>query len=694
MQTLQWYIQRLRGMSLPELLWRIRSTARDALDRPRFALGLYPSISTSLSSNGTSNGTRELLPRFRVTEALPGAWTSPQRKDDEQAWHERLLQEANEIVDHRFSFFNLDKCYLGDPIDWNRDHEVGKAAPLRFSASIDYRDYQMTGDAKIVWEPNRHHHLVVLGRAYHASREVCYAEAVIQQLESWLQQCPFGKGMQWRSPLELAIRLINWVWAIDLIHESELCTGELRQRVLHAVHLHLWEITRKYSRGSSANNHRIGEAAGVFIATSYFPLLDPNERWKKQSYEILAEEILLQTYEDGGGREQAFGYHLFVLQFFLFAGIVARRTGCDFSPTYWARLERIFEFVGTLTAGGGTPPLFGDYDDGYVLNLGSTPGDAFGLLSVGAVLFNRADFKAWAQEYREPAYWLLGPSSRAQFNSLTLPIDTTHSLSRAFPQSGIYVLQSKPTTEANQMTVLFDCGELGFQSIAAHGHADVLSFTLRVGRCDILVDPGTYDYFRYPAWRNYFRSTRAHNTVMVDDAEQSEMLGPFLWGARAVARCMTWEPQPDGGKVIAEHDGYSRLADPVLHRRTLQLEGNSHTLTIQDEIIARKHHRIAIFFHFGEHCRVTQTGPHRFVIMTEDVTVSLMVDKRLTVQMITGSDNPIAGWVSRRYHHKEPTATVVAAGACDGTTRFTCWIVMPPPATTNKPHPPHTRREK
>ena len=94
--------------------------------------------------------------------------------------------------------------------------------------------------------------------------------------------------------------------------------------------------------------------------------------------------------------------------------------------------------------------------------------------------------------------------------------------------------------------MVFDCGELGFKAIAAHGHADALSFTLRAFGSDVFVDPGTYDYFSYSAWRAYFRSTSAHNTLAVDGRDQSVMLGPFLWGARAQARCIAWEPGIQG----------------------------------------------------------------------------------------------------------------------------------------------------
>ncbi len=433
----------------------------------------------------------------------------------ERSWCEHAMTSANAIAEHRLRLFDFDDCHLGDPIDWNRDHKHGVAAPMGFAPWIDYRDFRITGDCKFVWEPNRHHHLVVLGRAYRASGDVRYARAAVEQLTSWMDQCPYGIGMNWRSPLELGIRLINWVWTVDLIRESGLIDGDLRVRLVNSVYRHVWEIARKYSRGSSANNHLVGEAAGVFVATSYFRDLKNAARWRARSREILSREILRQTFPDGGTREQALGYHFFVLQFFVVAGLVARLSGEDFPASYWARLEKIFEFAATMNEGGKAPPMFGDCDDGYVLDLGGDRGDFRPWLAVGAALFGRRDFKAVAGGYSEAAWWLMGESGRARFDALSEETPLPDLVSRAFPESGLYLLQHGSRNPEARISVVFDCGNLGLGPLAAHGHADAMSFTLRVCGEDVFVDPGTYDYFTHPRWREYFRSTRAHNTVVV-----------------------------------------------------------------------------------------------------------------------------------------------------------------------------------
>jgi len=660
----------LRAMSAGEIAWRVRSIARDAVDRSLLARRqrLRPLSTVLQDPAGQTVG------GFAVTDVAVGQWASKGPGDREYDWYRQLLSKADRIVNHRLSFFDLEDRHLGDPIDWNRDHKTGRSVPMTFSPTIDYRDVEATGDCKYVWEPNRHHQLVILARAYRAGGDVRYAEAVVEQLDSWLKACPYGIGMNWRSPLELGVRLINWVWAVDLILQSGAINERFRDRLLDCVYRHVWEIRRKYSRGSSANNHIIGEAAGVFVATSYFPYLKNASRWNTQSREILCREILDQTYPDGGTREQAMGYHLFAMEFFVITGIVAGKVGMDFPPAYWSRLEKMFEYVAALSQAGRRLPMFGDYDEGYVLDLGGKKQRVRSLSAIAAVLFNRAEFKRVAGEPTEPVVWLLSPEQCDRFNTVALPGGGDTLCSKCFPCSGYYLLQCGRRDETDRIGVTFDCGDLGYKSIAAHGHADALSFTLRAFGRDVLVDPGTYDYFSYPAWRDYFRSTRAHNTIAVDGEDQSQMLGPFLWGTPANARCLGWEPNDQGGRVTGEHDGYTTLKDPVTHRRTLELDGEKRILTVRDDIIARGRHELALYFHLAEHCQLTPAGANRYEVDTGPGSVIIELDPRLAVRTVTGSEDPIAGWVSRGYHHKVASTTIIGRCAVQAELSLVCRI--------------------
>jgi uncharacterized heparinase superfamily protein len=228
-----------------------------------------------------------------------------------------------------------------------------------------------------------------------------------------------------------------------------------------------------------------------------------------------------------------------------------------------------------------------------------------------------------------------------------------------------------------RISVVVDCAELGYKSIAAHGHADALSIVLSAFGREVLVDPGTYDYFTYPEWRTYFRSTRAHNTVVIDDQDQSVMLGPFMWGCRANSRIIEWNPWPQGGgSLVAEHDGYRRLKDPVMHRRSLELDPTTRRLTIVDEIGAGAKHRVAIYFHLSELCCASVHSQNKVCISLPEGKVTLTLDPRLKLTLCKGSEDPKCGWVSKGYHRKVPAPTVVAEGSFLGGDTFRSIIVV------------------
>jgi len=371
-------------MSLPEMAWRTEGKVRHVVDRLAIpARAKYPPVSSLVNGCGRAGWIRSALFEGIVPEVgTNGAFGLS------DARRQRTLTEADRVRNNRLTIFDLEDHYLGPEVDWNYEYKAGKSTPMGFAAGIDYRDHDETGDCKFVWEPNRHHQLVTLGRAYRLTGDEQYAADCLDQMTSWVKRCPYGTGMNWRSPLELGIRLINWVWALEMIRPSSVFQSRADDvdRIVSAAYRHLWEVARNYSRFTSANNHLIGEAAGVFIGSSYFAGLKRAPRWRLQARRILLHEIFNQTYPDGGTREQAFGYHLFVMQFFLLAGLTARRDGEDFRPEYWERLEKMFDFVGAFLAGG-TPPMFGDCDDGYVLDLGGCLGDPETLMAIGAVLY-------------------------------------------------------------------------------------------------------------------------------------------------------------------------------------------------------------------------------------------------------------------------------------------------------------------
>jgi len=570
------------------------------------------------------------------------------------------LAAANRLDEGWIDVFALRDIQLGFPPRWNRDPKTGIEAPLVFGKLLDYRDPDLVGDIKYLWEPNRHQHFATLAQAYRLSKDVRYLNLLFEHLETWLIACPFRMGPNWASSLETALRLISWSVAWQLIGKQgfERHT-DLRDRWLASIYQHA-EFTRGWlSLHSSANNHLIGEAAGLFIAGLTWPFWRKSAHWAATGKAILEREALLQNAADGVNREQAVAYQQFVFDFLLLALLAGRANGQAFSEEYSARLEAMVDFIASIMDAGGNVPMFGDADDGYVVRL--TPAEDFSpfhsMLATGAVLFKRGDFKLKAGSLDDKTKWLLGDVEK-DFKALDAE-RTRLPPRQAFPEGGYYVLGCDFGT-ASEIRLVADAGPLGYRSIAAHGHADALSFTLSVGGREFFVDPGTYAYHTQAAWREYFRGTAAHNTVRIDRESQSVSGGNFMWIRKANAACSLWLSSAQKDTFEGWHDGYCRFEDPVKHRRLIELDKAARRVRIEDTLEMGEDHEVELFFHCSEHCSVEET-PEGIVVSQEGRSVRLVLPQHdgSVVEIFRGSLAPLSGWVSRAFDVRHPASTIV-----------------------------------
>lgn len=575
------------------------------------------------------------------------------------------LEAADKLLTGKLSIFSLSNFEIGVPPEWNRDPKTSIIAPLKFGKTLDYRNEQLVGDIKYLWEPSRHLHLVTLAQAYALSGEQRYLDGIKLQLESWFDQCPYQKGPHWSSSLELGIRLINWslIWQLIGGVNSILFKGKSGQffldRWLTLIYQHCHFIRGHFSRFSSANNHLIGEAAGVFIATVTWPYWNNFSAFREKAKSILEQEVLCQNAADGVNLEQTVAYQQFVLDFLLLSELSAKANGVEFSTLFKGRIQCMLEFIASIMDVAGNIPMIGDADDGYVVRL-SQENDWCpfrSLLASGAVLFSRPEFKAIAKKMDDKSLWLLGEVSKDEFDRLA-EISPTYALKTSFPQGGYYLLGKNYQTD-DEVKLIVDAGALGYKSLAAHGHADALSFTLSVSGHEILIDPGTYAYHTKKKWRNYFRGTSAHNTVCVDHTDQSEIGGNFMWLHKAKTRCLHFEQNSKFDHFEGEHDGYLRLNDAVLHKRSILFDKETSITNVKDVLECDGKHVIQIFWHFAEQC-IVRIQNKKVVVSVGNIGLTMtMIDQNISPKLIIGSDAPVGGWVSRRFDYKVPTTTVV-----------------------------------
>jgi hypothetical protein len=579
---------------------------------------------------------------------------------------EAILAAADKLMLGEWELFGYHRTDLADP-DWFTDPVTGRRSdPGRYAFRVDHRSEERNGNIKQLWEVSRLQHLTLLATAYYLSGEDRYAERVATQLNSWWRANPFLSGIHWTSGIELGIRLISFAWIRHLLDEwpgaRELF--EDNPIAVSQVGWHCEYLSSFRSKGTSANNHVIAEAAGLLAGSCAFDWFERGERWRRQAAAVLERELVRNTFDDGVGRELATDYQCFIAELGILAAAEAGAAGHPVSPALWRRLCAIVDASAAMVDQTLRAPRQGDSDEGRAILLDAPADSRFpGLLRLGGELFGRLD---WWPRPDPPAdassvliAALAGTRQRIPGRPATRPWH--------FPQAGITLLRADPETGADPETQALpetgalpeiwcrcDGGPHGFLAIAAHAHADALSVEVRCGGVDVLADPGTYCYHGEPEFRSYFRSTLGHNTVELSLLDQSRSGGPFLWLRHARTR----ELEITEDSWTAEHDGYASLG--ATHARTVSLRDR--VLEITDTVEGGDG-ELRLAFHLGPEVQAVLNGPAAHLRWPGGDGV-LRLPPGLGWSAHRGETSPVLGWYSPGLGRRVPATTLLGSGRC------------------------------
>ena len=624
LERIRWYVSRLASMQPAEVAWRARSAATLPADWARWK-------------------SQPAVPPPRWVPLQAGSYPVK-------------LHSGGAPMEH-IHVFDLE-FPLRYVFDWHRDYRNERQVERGFATTMNIRDTAVVSDIKYVWEPNRFQHLSAL--AFAANGEA-HADSMVRSLDSWLEANPYLSGVNWTSSLELAVRLISWSLLYPRIADCVESDQNFRRRWLDSIYLHLSRISRKLSLYSSANNHLIGELVGLFVGSSCFNFWPECSGWRDHAQTLLEREIRLQVGEDGVNREQAISYHLFTMELFLLAFALGQSTGSPFSEGYAQRLCGMAGFLDSVATSGGDLPWYGDSDDarGFVLSDDESALEV--VMQLAGLLFGQ---RQWLRLCPTPT-----AAARALVPDLLGNLDqrtyATGSPRELFPDAGLACVR----THDGKARFLMDFGPLGFGSTAAHGHADALSIWLSLDDEYFLVDAGTYAYHSHPEWRRFFRGTDAHNTARVDGRNQSEMKGRFLWSEKANARLLRFDKTSEQVTIEAEHDGYMRLHDPLIHRRGVTFDRATGNVSVEDTFRCTGRHEIELLFHMHEDADVLaiRDGEAHVNWHGRHIVFS-SPDQNGHWEIIRGSDTCQLGWRSRRFSQKQPIATLRIHSQISGST--------------------------
>ena len=301
----------------------------------------------------------------------------------------------------------------------------------------------------------------------------------------------------------------------------------------------------------------------------------------------------------------------------------------------------MFEFVLYGLKPNGRMPQIGDNDNGRLFIFAKRDIlDMRYLLTLGAIFFNESKFKVKEFGFCEEALWIFGEKGYKIWQNLK-----ENSLinigSKAFPNAGWYIMRN----DKNYMFI--SSGPNGQNGNGGHSHNDKLSFELCIDGITFIQDPGTYVYTAGPEWRNKFRSSSYHNTIIVDKKEQNRFYENELFRMEddLDIKVNKWEVNRDYDFFSGEYKRNKGLRDNIIHRRDIYFDKKENYWIIKDILKGEGIHQADLYFHIA---------PLKVEIDKEFDLVAKIKEEKINLAIIPLEKEGISvkvleGWISPCY---------------------------------------------
>lgn len=458
-----------------------------------------------------------------------------------------------------------------------------------------------------LWNYNLHYFGYALDLAWAArlSGEARYVTRFLELAKSWVQQTRNGGGDGW-EPYALSVRIPNWTYAIALLGETVPAAD--RELLLASLYSQLVFLSKRLEYHILANHVQ----KNFFALTIGGLLFDGSGKRSllQRGATGLWQELESQVLLDGGHFERSPMYHALALSDFLEAALLLRACDEGVPDFVSSKLKRMACAFGVLCRPNGKLHLFNDTADGIAPSLA------------------RLDHLA-----------RLVTSEGMAFVSGPLMLKET----------GYFGYHDTNTNER----ILIDCGIPGPAFQPGHAHCDALSFELDLAGVPVIVDSGVSGYDGDPL-REYVRSTRAHNTVIINNREQSEVWGTFRLGRRISGITCSQVSEADTYEFSGSYHPFHDRS--LTHKRTIRRETDA--WVVVDSVQGANRSAVVSFLHFH---------PEFEIEMADDTVVATSKLLRVTVsgfgvdriEVVRGALNPVQGWHCPEFGRREPCSTVV-----------------------------------
>lgn len=557
----------------------------------------------------------------------------------------RILHVADDYCRGRFLYYSYHVHELGWPAGWLKNPFTGG----RHENETHWCDYPTftpsLGDIKDAWEPSRFACAYWLARAYALTGDEKYPETFWGLFESWCRQNPPNRGPNWKCGQETAIRVFAWCFGLYGFWKSPATTDARVAAMVKAVALSARRIEGNIEYAvSQKNNHALSEAAGLMTVGLLFPELRDSMRWLRRGRAIFEREILRQIYLDGSYVQHSMNYHRVMLHDGLWIARLSDLNGEPLAPDVLDRIDRAGRFLHEmLDDAEGRVPNYGANDGALVLPLSACDYTDYRSTVQAARFLTGGRRVLPSGSWDETLLWLFGPDALEGVANPEPP------RSSRFDAGGYYTLRGRDTWAMIRCHTYRD----------RPAHVDMLHVDLWYKGVNVFGDSGTYKYYcpESPALEKNFKDIRAHNSIKIGGRGPLELASRFLWTPWPAGRCHDFGPT----RFVGEHDAYDRPPWNVLHRREVELLGDSSWI-IRDELEGDGRHEVALRWHLPDVSYQWDEQEMRVALETAvgPVRIEISAPAGARLRMIRGDDSgPGAmGWVSEYYAERRPRWTM------------------------------------
>ncbi len=483
-----------------------------------------------------------------------------------------ILQRADYLPNDCFPLFSLPAKQFDDPDRWQRDfvHEV--ASPSGCYAHVDYLDFDIVGDSKVVWEPNRFGWVYWLLSADCLEPKESYASCFLSWTRDWFERNPYPFGINYCSALEIALRNYAWLWALHYFRDALAGDESLLDRLVQGIWLGCRHLQRTLSHYFAPNTHLIGEAFALYVCGLVLPEFREANNWRRLGLQILGEQARVQIHRDGTHRELSTCYHLYATDFYLHAALLSQQITGSVPAELFDATERLVHRLAEFVTSDGRLPQLNDCDGGRLTWFALDPLDARPTLQAAESILAGLEEGDWrrapwgdhrwlriddvARRSRQPADRANPPIAKSQVERIGKIESRASTVSRSVSaddfDSGIVTYRN-----AAGDYVLFRSGPFGYLD-CGHSHDGQGEVIVHLGGHPILVDGGTGAYTQSLSIRNTFRTARACNVPLVNGNGPSTPDGWFTWRSTTHGRLVEVAKQAEQMFYCrGQHNGYS-----------------------------------------------------------------------------------------------------------------------------------------